>query len=114
MDENTKKLIGQYHQGDKVKIYIMDVQQQQNGSDCGAFAVAFAKAILMGKDPTQLEFIDPRSHLALHLPEGSIPEFPAVTRNCSNKVLQKEVYIKLKEVPVDHKEKYSLDILSLF
>ena len=50
----------------------MDVQQQQNGSDCGAFAVAFAKAILMGKDPTQLEFIDPRSHLALHLPEGSM------------------------------------------
>ena len=114
MDENTKKLIGQYYQGDKVKIYIMDVQQQQNGSDCGAFAVAFAKAILMGKDPTQLEFIDPRSHLALHLPEGSIPEFPAVRRNCSDKVLQKEICNKLKEVPVDHMEKYSVYILSLF
>ena len=112
MDETTKKLIGQYHQGDKVKIYIMNVQQQPNGSDCGAYAVAFAKAILTEKDPTQLEFIDPRSHLALHLLEGMIPEFPSISRKCANKVIQKEIYIKLK--PVDNNKKYSVDILSLF
>ena len=49
---DTKFLIGQYHQGDKVRINIMHVQQQENDSDCGVFAIAFAKALLNRKDPT--------------------------------------------------------------
>ena len=52
INQETKSLIGEYHQGDKVKINIMNVQQQENGSDCGVFAIAFAKTILAGIDPT--------------------------------------------------------------
>ena len=32
ISQETKSLIGEYHQGDKVKINIMNVQQQENGS----------------------------------------------------------------------------------
>ena len=41
----------------------MNVQQQENESDCGVFAIAFAKTILAGMDPTMEYFTNPRSHL---------------------------------------------------
>ena len=43
ISQETKSLIGEYHQGDKVKINIMNVQQQENGSDCGVFAMPLQK-----------------------------------------------------------------------
>ena len=63
MDQDTKLLIGNYTNANKAKINIMNVQQQQNGSDCGVFAIAFAESLLSGRNPTQLNFIDPRNHL---------------------------------------------------
>ena len=42
----------------------MLVQQQENGSDCGVFAIALAKALLTGIYPAQISFIDPRTHLS--------------------------------------------------
>ena len=51
----------------KVKINIMNVQQQENESDCGAFAIAFAKCLLEGKDPSEYDFVNPRKHLAQYL-----------------------------------------------
>ena len=73
ISQETKSLIGEYHQGDKVKINIMNVQQQEDGSDCGVFA---------GIDPTmnneQSNFTHARSHLISSLIQGSIPKFPSV------------------------------------
>ena len=77
LTEATKELIIKYH-GEKINICTMNVQQQKNGSDCGIFAIAFAKAILCGQDPTQLEFMHPRNHLSKYLPLGQIPPFPSV------------------------------------
>ena len=57
----------------------MNVQQQENGSDCGVYAIAFAKSILEGKNPTELHFSDPRQHLASHLVKGNIPSFPSIS-----------------------------------
>ena len=82
MDQDTKLLIGNYTNANKNKINIMNVQQQQNGSDCGVFAIAFAKSLLSGRDPTQLNFIDPRNHLFAHLPYNQIADFPTEPASC--------------------------------
>ena len=41
INQATKELIGKYVHKDKVKINIMNVQQQENDSDCGVLAIAF-------------------------------------------------------------------------
>ena len=38
----TTKLIAKLVQKEKVKINIINVQEQENESDCGVFAIAFA------------------------------------------------------------------------
>ena len=70
MNEATKELIAKFVHKDKVKINIMNVQQQENETDCGVFAIAFAKCLLEGKDSSE--------YLAQYLPEGVIPEFSKV------------------------------------
>ena len=40
VSQTTKELIGNYMNKDKVKINVINVQQQENGSDCGVFAMA--------------------------------------------------------------------------
>ena len=42
---------------EKVKINIINVQQQKNDSDCGVFAIALAKCLLEGKDPSLYDFV---------------------------------------------------------
>ena len=98
MDQDTKLLIGNYTNANKAKINIMNVQQQQNRSDCGVFAIAFAKLLLSGRDPTQLNFIDPRNHLFAHLPYNQIPDFPTEPARRSPQVLDKTTYYKLLPV----------------
>ena len=112
MDQDTKLLIGNYTNANKVKINIMNVQQQQNGSDCGVIAIAFAKSLLSGRDPTQLNFIDPRNHIFAHLPYNQIPDFPTEPARRSPQILDKTTYYKL--LPVKKDKKYDVDILSLF
>jgi hypothetical protein len=41
---------------DEIKVNIMPVQQQTNGSDCGIFAVAFTASLLHGQDPCQATY----------------------------------------------------------
>ena len=36
----------------------MNVQQQENESDCDVFAIAFAKCLLEGKDPSEYDFVN--------------------------------------------------------
>ena len=52
------------------------MQQQENHSDCGVFAIAFAQC----------------------LPQGIIPEFPKVLAEHLPHVLNKVVHIQLKPV----------------
>ena len=72
---------------EKVKINIINVQQQENGSDCGIFAIAFAKCLLEGK-------VNPRKHLAQYLPQGIIPKFTKVLTEHLPHVLNKVVHIQ--------------------
>ena len=108
MNQDTKLLIGNYTNTNKMKINIMNVQQQQNGSDCGAFA----KTLLSGRDHTQLDFIDPRNHLSAHLSYNQIPDFPTEPARRSPQILDKTTYYKL--MPVKKEKKYGVDILNLF
>jgi hypothetical protein len=54
------------------------VQQQNNGSDCGVFAIAFATSLALGTDPRYITFDVPRMrpHLTACLKDGKISMFP--------------------------------------
>ena len=106
--QTTKELIAKYVHKEKVKINIINVQQQENDSDCGVFA--FAKCLLEGKDPSLYDFVNPRNHLAQCLPQGSIPEFPKVLAEHIPHVLNKVVHIQLKPVSKNI-EDYEVDFL---
>ena len=47
--QTTKEIIAKYVHKEKVKINIINVQQQENDSDCGVFAIAFEKYIARRK-----------------------------------------------------------------
>ena len=119
LSDETKMLISKFHQGKKLYIYVMNVQQQTNSSDCGPFAIAFAKSILSGQDPTKLAFHDPREHLLQNLPSNKIPQFPSSRTTCSQPVVQKAVYFPcgvgsdlLDFTPTDKKVKTNLKKLT--
>ena len=89
--QTTKELIAKYVHKEKVKINVINVQQQENNSDCGVFAIAFAKCLLEGKDPSLYHFVNSRNHLAHCLPQGIIPEFPKVLAEHLAHVLNKDM-----------------------
>ena len=91
---------------------MINVQQQENGSDCGVFAIAYAQCLLEGKNPAEYDFIDPRKHLAHYLPNGSLPNFPEVLAEHLSVVLHKYIYIHLKPVEKILSD-YEEDILCL-
>ena len=112
VSQTTKELIGNYMNKDKVKINVINVQQKENGSDCGVFAIAYAQCLLEGKNPAEYDFIDPRKHLAHNLPNGSLPKFPKVLAEHLPVVLHKDIYIQLKPVEKSISD-YEEDILCL-
>ena len=53
----------------ELKVRIMDVGQQSNGSDCGILAIAIAFDICCGKDPCRIRF----DHKSIDVPwKGSV------------------------------------------
>ena len=65
---------------DIISINIQPVQQQRNGNDCGAFAIAFAVCIAFGKNPGEIAFdyFQLRKHLEHCLKENRFTPFPEV------------------------------------
>ena len=55
INQVTKELIAKYVHKDKVKVNIINVQQQENESDRGVFAIAFAKCSLDNKNMILIE-----------------------------------------------------------
>ena len=98
VSQTTKELIANYMNKDRVKINVVNVQQQDNNSDCGVFAIAYAQCLLEGNNPAEYDFIHPRKHLANYLPTGTLPRFPKVLAEHTPVVLHKEVHIQLKPV----------------
>ena len=94
------------------KLKTKQYQQQTNNSDCGAYAVAFAKSILDSQDPTHLTYISPRQHLAKHLPNGKFPEFPSSNAQTSSPVKSSLSYYRLRPVNILKPRNYEIDILT--
>lgn len=72
--EQTQDLLG----GRLENLTYVPTQQQNNGSDCGIFAVAIATCLTLGMSPTHVTFDIPkmRTHLAHCLKQGKIDMFP--------------------------------------
>ena len=62
----------------EIRLHFMDVQMQAGGSDCGLFAIAFATALALGKQPGQYRFDQTkmRQHLCKCLESRKIKLFP--------------------------------------
>ena len=88
------------------------MQQQENKSDCGVFAIDYAQYLLEGKNSAEYDFIHPRNHLAQYLPTVCLPKFPKVLAEHLPVVLHKEVHIPLKPVEKSLSD-YDEDILCL-
>ena len=61
-----------------IELKYMDVQMQSGGYDCGLFAIAFATAIVFGKEPGLFSFDQSkmREHFRKCLEQGYITMFP--------------------------------------
>ena len=72
--EQTKSLPGDEFE----KLVVIPVQQQNNGCDCGVFAIAYATCLVHKKDPLTAEFDIPkmRPNLLHCLKSGHMDLFP--------------------------------------
>lgn len=58
-------------------VYKEPVQRQENGTDCGVMAIAFATSLAFGHDPPECGYDNPRSHLLKCVKDGVISVFPS-------------------------------------
>ena len=75
VEEQVINLVGQSNYSG---LQVVGVQQQNNGSDCGVFAAAFATCLANGILPQSVQFDIPkmRSHLLKCLKSGQMELFP--------------------------------------
>ena len=81
---SVKKQIKSFFPGnvEEIKVNIMPVQQQTNGSDCGVFSVAFSTSLLHGQDPCDATYDTSvmRQHLKKCLQINHFQPFPLSVR----------------------------------
>lgn len=75
VEEQTNDLLG----GSLISLDFVPVQQQNNGSDCGVFSIAFATCLAFATNPSHFTFDFPRmrSHILSCLKDGKISMFPS-------------------------------------
>ena len=77
IEEQCKHLIGDDFQ----TLPVVPVQQQNNGSDCGVFSIAYATSLVF-KEATegiQYNITKMRSHLSRCLKAGKLETFPTIS-----------------------------------
>ena len=79
----------------ELKIVVMDVEKQSNGSDCGVLSIAYAFDICSSLNPCVVRFDHSkiRQHLATCLENGQVSHFPIVGER--NSVARKPKTIEL-------------------
>jgi hypothetical protein len=84
-----------------IRVEIKKVQQQENGVDCGLYAIAFATTLAFGEDPTKVMY-DPlqlRGHLISCFEDGKMRKFPTTSAKgirCRNVVKSIEIFCKCR------------------
>ena len=90
----TKKVIADLLQckSKSITIHYENVQKQNNGSDCGCFAIAFATSLCSGKEPSTEVYNqkEMRTHLVKSIDEQELATFPTLgKRKRSKTIIQK-------------------------
>ena len=75
----------------QLTIQMMDVQKQNNGSDCGVLAIAIAYDLCAGHDPGQVRYNTVRPHLMTCLENASFNRFPVTGRKRTGGATTSEV-----------------------
>ena len=77
IEEQCKNLLG----GDFQKLSVVPVQQQNNGSDCGVFSIAYATSLVFKEAPETIQYdiAEMRTHLSRCLKTGILEPFPTIT-----------------------------------
>ena len=76
VEDQVRNLVGH---ANFTGVQVVPVQQQQNGSDCGVFAAAFATCLAYGIPPQAVQFDvqKMRTHLYQSLKNGVLQMFPS-------------------------------------
>ena len=82
--------------GKNIKIDVVPVQQQQNGFDCGVYAIAFVVSLVNKKDLTSVSFDEKklRDHLYDCCKQGRLIPFPSAKENVKRNTA-KWIYFEL-------------------
>ena len=102
LSSNNKRHIASLcqYEGEKFTINIQPVQQQDNGVDCGLYAVAFATSLAFGDDPVKLFYnkYNLQTHFINCLLNKNMTKFPGVSKSevntkvCRSKTIPLEIY----------------------
>ena len=82
----------------EIRVEIKKVQQQNNGVDCGVFAIAFAVSLAFKEDPTLIVYNigEMRNHLVDCIENGRMTPFPKRpmkrTKRCKTKILKISIF----------------------
>ena len=96
----------------QITLKLMNIEQQQNGSDCGLYAIATALELCAGNDPTKASWYseEMRPHLEACLSKQKITTFPKKEREIVQDTLKTEqtkLYCSCR-LPERHSEKMVL------
>ena len=83
--------------GSAIRVLIMDVKKQENGSDCGVFSIANLTAELHGLDPVtqNYDISRMRNHLFECLEKKQMSPFPTIGGERKHKTIRKQILIEL-------------------
>ncbi|KAK3092727.1 hypothetical protein FSP39_006618 [Pinctada imbricata] len=81
----------------ELKIHMLDVFPQNNGYDCGLYAIANLVTIASGHDPTKMRYdrLKMRSHLFLCLERKSLTMFPTIGQRKVKNPVKREIVVQL-------------------
>ena len=99
LNSSLKRLIADlmFHQGKKIKIEYVNMQQQRGPNDCGLFAIATATALCNGIDPNKLEFTQKgmRQHFANAIEMKMLSPFPASRVSARQPIVYLAEYLRV-------------------
>ena len=99
VNSNTMKQVASilHEEGPNIVLNIKSVQQQQNGTDCGVFSIAFLTSLLNGEDPSTTAYHNDqlRTHLLTCIANGCLSSFPQIPFSTVKRCKETKIVTKL-------------------